>query len=205
MIELNREACALPTPWGVFRLTAVRDAGSPVEHAILSMGDLTQSEPLLLRIHSECLTGDAFGSTRCDCGAQLKATEARIAQEGRGAILYLRQEGRGIGLFNKVQAYCLQDRGADTVDANRLLGLPDDARDYAICAAILDMLGVRRVRLMTNNPAKVEALQALGIEVCEIVPMRVGVLPSNRFYLETKQDRMRHQLGLACRPSASCH
>jgi GTP cyclohydrolase II len=152
----------------------------------------TEDSPVLVRLHSECLTGDAFASLRCDCGPQLNATLDLIEQEGRGAVLYLRQEGRGIGLPNKIRAYALQDQGHDTVDANLLLNLPADARTYEMCKVMLDYLGITQVKLITNNPAKVEALQALGIPVVVRLPLQVGKNAFNEGYLATKQQRMRH-------------
>lgn len=171
-----------------------REPGSGLEHASLSMGDLRGAAPVLARVHSECLTGDAFGSLRCDCGPQLKAALQAIAAQRRGVLVYLRQEGRGIGLVNKMRAYALQDYGADTVDANRLLGLPDDARDYGAARDILVTLGVRRVALLTNNPAKVRALRGLGIVVSERVPLVTGLNAHNRAYLDTKRRRFGHAL-----------
>jgi GTP cyclohydrolase II len=183
--------CHLPTPWGTFDLHALRDAAG-LEHAAVSCGDLTADAPVLTRLHSECLTGDVFASLRCDCGAQLDAALQAIAAAGRGVVLYLRQEGRGIGLVNKIRAYALQEAGADTVEANRLLGLPDDARDYRIAGELLRGLGVQRVRLMTNNPAKLAALAATGIEVVERVPVHIAPNRHNRGYLLTKVSRMGH-------------
>ncbi len=184
----------LPTEHGLFDLTVFNNPENGEEHVALSKGLLNQpaGDAPLVRLHSECLTGDAFRSLRCDCGPQLAATLQRIEAEGRGAVLYLRQEGRGIGLANKIRAYALQDQGHDTVDANLLLDLPADAREYSMCRAMLDFLGVNEVRLMTNNPLKVEALESLGIRVRERVPLHVGEGPHNRQYLLTKQQRMGH-------------
>lgn len=184
--------CRLPTAWGEFELHGMIDPSTGHEHAALSMGPIADGMPVLTRVHSECLTGDTLFSLKCDCGPQLQGGLRAIAAEGRGVLLYLRQEGRGIGLVNKIRAYALQQAGADTVEANRLLGLPDDARDYAVAAALLDKLGVRAVKLLTNNPAKVEALQALGIEVAERVPLRTPSNRHNRAYLQTKTERMGH-------------
>jgi len=184
-------SCHLPTRWGLFTLHGLADAQGR-EHAAFSLGDLRGDAPVLTRLHSECLTGDAFGSLRCDCGPQRDAAMAAIAAAGRGVLLYLRQEGRGIGLVNKIRAYALQEAGADTVEANRLLGLPDDARHYQVAAQLLQGLGVQRVRLMTNNPSKVAALQALGITVAERVPLHAGANPHNHAYLDTKAQRMGH-------------
>jgi GTP cyclohydrolase II len=185
-------SCKLPTQWGEFDLHGLVDAKTGQEHAAMSLGRLDDGEPVLTRMHSECLTGDTLYSLKCDCGAQLEAGLQAIAKAGRGVLLYLRQEGRGIGLVNKIRAYALQQAGADTVEANRLLGLPDDARDYAIAAEMLGQLGIKRVRLLTNNPAKVDALQRLGIEVVERVPLHTEPNAHNRGYLQTKSRRMGH-------------
>lgn len=187
----------LPTAHGEFDISVFEDPTTGEEHVALSKGLLhdqlgVQSEAVLVRLHSECLTGDAFASLRCDCGPQLNATLKMIEEAGRGALLYLRQEGRGIGLPNKIRAYALQDQGHDTVDANLLLNLPADARTYEMCKVMLDYLGIRQLKLVTNNPAKVEALQQLGIDVVERVPLMVGQNPLNAGYLATKQQRMRH-------------
>jgi 3,4-dihydroxy 2-butanone 4-phosphate synthase/GTP cyclohydrolase II len=165
------------------------------EHVALIYGDLSDGERVLVRVHSECLTGDVLGSLRCDCGAQLNAAMAAVAAEGRGIVLYLRgHEGRGIGLLSKLQAYHLQDGGADTVDANLELGLPADAREYSTGAQILADLGVRSVRLLTNNPAKVGGLARFGVEVAGRVPLPVAATPENLRYLITKRDRLGHQI-----------
>ena len=185
-------SCRLPTHWGEFNLHGLVDAHSGGEHAAMSLGVLDDGQPVLTRLHSECLTGDTLYSLKCDCGAQLEASLQAIAEAGRGVLLYLRQEGRGIGLVNKIRAYALQQAGADTVEANRLLGLPDDARDYTVAADMLGQLGVRRVRLLTNNPAKVAALQRLGIEVVERLSLHMPPNPHNRGYLQTKSRRMGH-------------
>lgn len=182
----------LPTAEATFTMTVFR-AIDGKEHMVIALGDLS-GEPPLVRLHSECLTGDALGSLRCDCGPQLKEAMRRIAQEGRGAILYLRQEGRGIGLGNKIRAYALQDGGADTVAANHQLGFPDDARDYLLAVALLQEIGVSRLRLMTNNPRKVASLEKEGIEVVDRVPLRVGENPHNASYLATKRQRLGHLL-----------
>ena len=184
-------SCWLPTALGEFQLHGhVDDKGH--EHAALSMGVVDDGAPVLTRLHSECLTGDTLFSLKCDCGSQLNTAMAEIAAAGRGVLLYLRQEGRGIGLVNKIRAYALQQAGADTVDANRLLGLPDDSRDYSTARDMLAALGVKQVRLLTNNPAKVEALRALGIEVVERVALAGGRTVHNERYLETKAQRMGH-------------
>lgn len=185
----------LPTPFAIFTMRAYRSADDK-EHLALTLGDLAVDEPAaLVRVHSECLTGDALFSLRCDCGFQLRAALERIAQEGRGVLLYLRQEGRGIGLANKVRAYALQDQGADTVDANHQLGFPADDRDYGLAVALLRDLGLHRIRLMTNNPAKLEALVRDGVEVVERVSVERGRNPYNAGYLDTKMTRMGHLIG----------
>jgi GTP cyclohydrolase II len=185
-------ACDLPTPWAVFRLHGFVDPCSGKEHLALTLGDVSDGTPVLARVHSECLTGDALFSTRCDCGAQLEEALQRIAAHGSGVVLYLRQEGRGIGLVNKIRAYRLQDHGADTVEANDALGFPADMRRYEICGPMLDQLGVRAVRLMTNNPRKVEALEEAAIRVTERVAIVVGRTASNRRYLATKRVKLGH-------------
>jgi len=182
----------LTTQWGVFDLHGFQDRASGREHAALSMGDVADGEPVLARLHSECLTGDTLFSLHCDCGAQLHHALQRIAEEKRGVLLYLRQEGRGIGLVDKIRAYELQRAGLDTVDANRALGLPDDARDYTLAADMLRYLGVRRVRLLTNNPTKVAALESLGLEVAQRVPLHAGRQPVNERYMSAKEARMGH-------------
>lgn len=173
------------------------DRSNDKEHVVLSMGDLSTDEPVLARIHSECLTGDALFSLRCDCGAQLQAAMHRIALVGRGAIFYLRQEGRGIGLLNKIKAYHLQDKGADTVEANEQLGFGADMRDYSILKPMMQALGIKQVNLMTNNPRKIAALRELGIQVLERIPHETGRNPHNQRYLETKQGKLGHLLGEA--------
>lgn len=182
----------LPTRWGNFLLHAF-DAGGR-EHLALTYGDVQANAPVLARIHSECLTGDALFSQRCDCGEQLAAAMQAIVAEGCGVILYLRQEGRGIGLLNKVRAYALQDMGFDTVDANEHLGFAADARSYEVCKPILEHLGVHHLRLMTNNPRKLDALRQLGFEIAERVPHIIGSCPSNAHYLHTKAERLGHLL-----------
>ena len=184
----------LPTPWGTFTLVGFKETASGKDHAALVMGDITTPEPVLGRIHSECLTGDALFSLRCDCGFQLQAAMQRIAQEQRGVLLYVRQEGRGIGLLNKIPAYNLQDQGADTVDANVALGFAADMRDYTICADMLKLLGVSSLRLMTNNPRKLNAMEKMGIHIAERVPLQEGKNPFNEFYLETKAGKLGHML-----------
>ncbi|MES0873472.1 GTP cyclohydrolase II [Sinimarinibacterium sp. HSW-8] len=185
---------ALPTRHAEFRIGVYRSADGK-EHVVLSLGELT-GEPPLVRVHSECLTGDALFSQRCDCGAQLESALAQIAAEGRGAVLYLRQEGRGIGLGNKIRAYALQDRGADTVEANHQLGFPADAREYSLAVQLLRRLGLHRIRLMTNNPRKLDALRADGIEVVERVAVETGRNPHNEKYLAAKAAKLGHWLTL---------
>lgn len=186
---------ALPTRFGQFRIGVFRIEESNQQVVALWHG-LPVRGPVLVRLHSECLTGDVLGSARCDCGSQLDASLDRLARARSGLLLYLHQEGRGIGLVNKIRAYALQDGGLDTVDANRALGLPVDARDYSAAAAVLHHLGIRRVRLLTNNPAKRRALREHGIEVVERVPLQTPPNPVNLPYLRTKRDRMGHWLQL---------
>lgn len=181
----------LPTEYGEFRLVGFEDTLSGAEHVALVMGEVT-AEPLLVRVHSECLTGDAFHSLRCDCGPQRDAAMRAIAAEGRGVLVYLRQEGRGIGLLNKIRAYGLQDGGADTVDANLQLGFPADARDFGIGAQMLHLLGARRLRVLTNNPRKLHSLGGFGLEVVERVPLHVGQNAHNAGYLATKGAKLGH-------------
>lgn len=183
----------LPTAFGNFDIVAFQDPTTGEEHVALSKGlDTPSNKPILVRIHSECLTGDAFGSLKCDCGPQLHNTMQMISDAGRGVILYLRQEGRGIGLSNKIRAYALQDQGHDTVDANLLLNLPADARRYDMCKIMLDHLNVHSVKLITNNPLKLDALKNLGINVVDRVALTVGLNLFNQDYLSTKQKRMSH-------------
>ncbi|MGY8645303.1 MAG: GTP cyclohydrolase II [Candidatus Poseidoniales archaeon] len=185
----------LPTESGNFRISITSD-NQGFEHSLLYVEGFYNSINPLVRIHSECLTGDAFGSLKCDCGSQLKKSMELIQQEGAGAIIYLRQEGRGIGLEAKIQAYALQDLGYDTLDANLALGLPADARDYKIAAEMLKKKGVTKVRLMTNNPLKVEGLRNNGIQVSDRVTHISGICASNRNYLNTKRARMGHLLDI---------
>lgn len=182
----------LPTEHGIFEISVFRDQQGQ-EHSLLCMGNMTDTPPLV-RLHSECLTGDAFGSIRCDCGEQLKSALQRIAKHGCGALVYLRQEGRGIGLGNKIRAYELQDKGMDTVDANHQLGFPADARVYDTAAHMLKNIGATDIRLMTNNPDKVSGLESLGINVVEQLPHQVQVHKHNASYLQTKAERMGHNL-----------
>src|SRR5690606_18659094 len=190
-------SCELPTPWATFQLHAFVEPGSGKEHLAITLGDLRTDEPVLARIHSECLTGDALVSQRCDCGAQLEQALEKIAAQGRGLLCYLRQEGRGIGLVNKVRAYQLQDQGADTVEANQRLGFAADQRDYRLCEPMLHHFQVTQLRLMTNNPHKIAALEMLGCKVVERVPLVVRRNPHNQRYLDTKAARLGHLLPVA--------
>ena len=190
-MKFQKESAQLPTPWATFTIRALTD-DSGKEHALLSLGDLSTGEPLPVRIHSECLTGDALFSLRCDCGPQLQSALEKIAELGRGALIYLRQEGRGIGLVNKVRAYALQDTGLDTVEANENLGFAADQREYHLAVAILNELKVSAVELMTNNPRKVSALEAEGITVSKRIPVVVGDNPHNADYLATKKGKLGH-------------
>lgn len=183
----------LPTKHGLFDIH-IFENDEKQEHVLLSVGLPNQNPEKipLIRIHSECLTGDAFSSLKCDCGEQLNTTMYMIQQYGCGAILYLRQEGRGIGLTNKIRAYALQDQGHDTLEANLLLGLPADARTYEMCLPMLQHVGIHKVKVLTNNPNKIRYLHELGIKVVERVPLLVGVNPYNKDYLQTKRDKMGH-------------
>ncbi len=184
----------LPTRYGPARAVAYRSTVDAAEHVALVFGDAGGEEPTLVRVHSECLTGDVFGSMRCDCGTQREMAIQAIAREGRGVFLYMRQEGRGIGLHNKIKAYALQDNGADTVDANLQLGFPPDLRHYGVGAQILVDLGVREMRLMTNNPRKIVGLESYGLSIAERVPIVAPSNEENASYLRTKQDRLGHLL-----------
>ncbi len=187
----------LPTKYGDFTAVAYRSIIDPDEHVALIKGDIANSkEPVLVRVHSECLTGDVFGSLRCDCGDQIRIAMEAIEAEGRGVFLYMRQEGRGIGLHNKLKAYALQDGGLDTVEANLQLGFPADLRDYGIGAQILSDLGVREMRLLTNNPKKVVGLDGYGLRVVETVPIQAPPHPENMCYLETKKKKMGHLIDI---------
>jgi 3,4-dihydroxy 2-butanone 4-phosphate synthase/GTP cyclohydrolase II len=195
---LVREMAAplVPTPFGEFRVHAFRSDVTGEEHLAWVMGEIGDDESTLVRVHSQCLTGDVFGSERCDCGLQLHLALEKIRREGRGVLLYLLQEGRGIGLVNKLRAYELQERGHDTVEANERLGFGADQRDYGIGAQILRELGVRRMRLMTNNPHKYVGLSGYGLEIVERVPLEIPPTESSREYLRAKRDKLGHLLSL---------
>lgn len=184
----------LPTRYGDFRIHGFVDKITREDHIALVLGNPKEHEKLLVRVHSECLTGDAFGSAKCDCGEQLDFALKSIAKEGAGILIYLRQEGRGIGLINKLKAYELQEKGMDTVEANVALGFPEDARNYAVAAQILKMFEVKQVRLLTNNPQKIEGLEKYGINVAERVPIEIAAKPADLFYLQTKKLKMGHIL-----------
>jgi GTP cyclohydrolase II len=186
----------LPTEFGKFRILGYRSIASGEEFIVLAHGCFRAERPTLARIHSQCLTGDVFGSTKCDCGQQLRAAMKLIAKESCGAIVYQQQEGRGIGIINKIRAYALQDAGADTIEANERLGLEVDLRRYEQCAEILLDLGLRRVRLMSNNPEKIQALKACGLEIAERIPMPVRFHPGLVRYLKTKREQMGHLINL---------
>ncbi len=198
-LELLAEA-PLPTAFGTFRVVVFRYRDPSAhpdlsdEHVALVMGDVAGGENIPVRVHSECLTSEVFGSLKCDCKQQLEAAQSFIERNGRGVLLYLRQEGRGIGLVNKIRAYALQAQGADTIEANEQLHLPVDARQYGVAAEMLHTLGVRSVELMTNNPAKEEALTRLGINVVGRIPVQIAANPHSEGYLSVKRDRMRHLL-----------
>jgi 3,4-dihydroxy 2-butanone 4-phosphate synthase / GTP cyclohydrolase II len=184
----------MPTKYGEFKMIGYENTLNSEHHVALVKGDISGDEPVLIRVHSECLTGDAFGSLRCDCGEQFAAAMKKIEEEGRGILLYMRQEGRGIGLINKIKAYALQDLGMDTVEANLALGFPADLRDYGIGAQILSDLGVKQVKLMTNNPKKIAGLTGYGIEIVDRVPIQMNHNERNEYYLRTKKRKLGHIL-----------
>ncbi len=186
----------LPTEWGDFQIAAYRSLSTEEEFVVLFKGEMKRDVPTLVRIHSQCLTGDVFGSTKCDCGRQLNQTMQMIQQEGRGAIVYQQQEGRGIGIVNKIRAYALQDLGADTVEANVRLGLAVDLRDYRQCAEILFDLGLCRVKVISNNPLKIQALEEAGLKIVERVSIEVDSSEDAANYLRTKKEKLGHLLNL---------
>ncbi|KAF5071388.1 Riboflavin biosynthesis protein RibBA [anaerobic digester metagenome] len=186
------ERVKMPTAYGTFELIPFRQKSNGLEHVALIKGEWTNEEPILVRVHSSCATGDIFGSHRCDCGPQLHKAMEMVDQEGKGVIVYLNQEGRGIGLFNKMHAYKLQEEGLDTVEANVELGFDPDERDYGVGANILREIGVRKMRLITNNPVKRKGLEGYGLEITENVALEIAPTPFNEFYLQTKRDKMGH-------------
>lgn len=194
-ISVERVAVAsLPTEWGEFQIAGYRSLNSDEEYVVLYLGEMRRDLPTLVRIHSQCLTGDVFGSTKCDCGPQLHRTMEMIQSEGRGAIVYQQQEGRGIGIINKIRAYALQDEGADTVEANEQLGLAVDLRDYRQCAEILFDLGLCKVRVISNNPLKLGALEEAGLQIVERVSIQVESTERAASYLKTKKEKLGHLL-----------
>lgn len=196
-ILLKGTEVKLPTEYGEFNLTPFIQKSNGLEHVALTKGSWNETEPLLVRVHSSCVTGDIFGSHRCDCGDQLHEAMRIVQKEGKGVIIYLNQEGRGIGLYNKMKAYKLQEQGRDTVEANVELGFREDERDYGVGAGMLYSLGVRNIRLMTNNPVKKAGLEGYGMRIVETIPLEVVVNQHNKFYLETKRDKMGHFLNIA--------
>jgi 3,4-dihydroxy 2-butanone 4-phosphate synthase/GTP cyclohydrolase II len=184
----------MPTEWGNFDLVAYRQTNTQEIHLALCKGTWEKDDPVLVRVHSSCATGDIFGSCRCDCGPQLHAAMQRVEQEGKGVVLYMHQEGRGIGLINKLKAYKLQEEGMDTVQANLALGLPMDGRDYGVGAQILRDLGISKLRLLSNNPQKRVGLLGYGLEIIEQVPIEIQPNPHNQKYLQTKRDKMGHSI-----------
>jgi len=194
-LSVERVAVAnLPTEWGDFKIAGYRSRTSDEEFVALFKGELRPNIPTLVRIHSQCLTGDVFASTKCDCGAQLHRTMQMIQEEGRGAIVYQQQEGRGIGIINKIRAYELQDKGADTIEANERLGLPVDSREYRQCAEVLFDLGLCKVKVVSNNPGKLKALEEAGLEIVERVSIEVESSETAAKYLKTKKEKLGHLL-----------
>ena len=195
ILSVERVAEAkLPTEWGEFRIAGYRSLTSDEEFVVIYEGELRPDVPTLVRIHSQCLTGDVFGSTKCDCGAQLHRTLEMIQDEGRGAVVYQQQEGRGIGILNKIRAYALQDLGADTVEANERLNLPVDSRDYRQCAEVLFDLGLCKVKVISNNPGKLKALEEAGLEIVQRVSIEVEASAPATKYLQTKKEKLGHLL-----------
>lgn len=190
------ETVSLPTAYGEFMLTPFRQLNNGLEHIVLQKGEWAGDEPILCRVHSSCMTGDIFGSKRCECGEQLHKAMQMVEKEGKGIIVYLNQEGRGIGLMNKIRAYKLQEQGDDTVEANVHLGFQPDERDYGIGAQILQLMGARKLRLMTNNPVKRVGLESFGIEIVENIPIEIAPNPYNLRYMQTKKEKMYHNLNL---------
>lgn len=196
-ISLERgETVSLPTMWGDFMLTPFRDLTTGLEHVALTKGEWATDEPVLCRVHSSCATGDIFGSRKCECGEQLHSAMQKIEQEGRGILVYMNQEGRGIGLMNKIRAYKLQEQGDDTVEANLHLGFKPDERDYGVGAEILRQMGACKLRLMTNNPVKRVGLESYGIDIVENIPIEIVPNPYNERYMRTKKEKMHHELVL---------
>ena len=190
------ETVSLPTEYGEFMLTPFKQLTTGLEHIVLTKGEWAGDEPILCRVHSSCMTGDIFGSKRCECGEQLHKAMQMVEQEGKGIIVYLNQEGRGIGLMNKIRAYKLQEQGADTVEANIHLGFQPDERDYGVGAQILQLMGAKKLRLMTNNPIKRVGLESFGIEIVENIPIEIAPNPYNLRYMRTKKEKMHHNLNL---------
>ncbi len=196
-ILIKGSRVSLPTIYGDFQLIPFIQKSNGMEHVALIKGKWEENDPVLVRVHSSCVTGDIFGSFRCDCGEQLHEAMRKVQKEGRGVIVYLNQEGRGIGLYNKIKAYKLQEEGRDTVEANLELGFAEDERDYGVGAGMLHALGVRNIRLMTNNPVKQAGLEGYGMRIVEVIPLQVTANAHNKFYLETKRDKMGHFLNIA--------
>jgi 3,4-dihydroxy 2-butanone 4-phosphate synthase/GTP cyclohydrolase II len=193
LVEMG-QSVQMPTKYGFFKLIPFRQIATGQEHIALTKGEWSKDEAILVRVHSSCLTGDVLGSMRCECGDQLHKAMEIIEKEGKGVVVYMNQEGRGIGLMNKIQAYKLQEQGMDTVDANLHLGFDADERDYGVGAQILSKLGVRKMRLMTNNPIKRIGLEAYGLKIVENIPLEIPTNPYNEFYMKTKKERMGHNL-----------